>query len=264
VITNITQIINIINNVTRPPPTNNTGGGGGNTTEPLIIETSSLGFSPYAPATYYMEILAEGGRPPYSYHWDFGDGQQSNERALNHTYQNPGTYTPTATVTDSVGQTASRSGLHLVRPPPQGNNTEGIPSYWLPPVITVPDDITVQAIGPEGAPVSFEVTATETLEGDTYTLPSPPYSYLSCDHESGETFPIGETVVTCTAIGQVWEDGLRHTTQESFTITVEEEPAAAVAEDGVTEPPADIVEGEPPVADDGETAEPPTNETGGQ
>jgi hypothetical protein len=263
-ITNINQVINIINNVTRPPPTNNTGGGGGNTTEPLIIETSSLGFSPYAPATYYMEILAEGGRPPYSYHWDFGDGQQSNERALNHTYQNPGTYTPTATVTDSVGQTASRSGLHLVRPPPQGNNTEGIPSYWLPPVITVPDDITVQAIGPEGAPVSFEVTATETLEGDTYTLPSPPYSYLSCDHESGETFPIGETVVTCTAIGQVWEDGLRHTTQESFTITVEEEPAAAVAEDGVTEPPADIVEGEPPVADDGETAEPPTNETGGQ
>ena len=172
VINNVTQIINIINNVTRPP-TNNTGGGG-NTTEPLIIETLSLGFSPYAPATYYMEILAEGGRPPYSYHWDFGDGQQSNERALNHTYQNPGTYTPTATVTDSVGQTASRSGLHLVRPPPQGNNTEGIPPYWLPPVITVPDDITVQAIGPEGAPVSFEVTATETLEGDTYTLPSPP------------------------------------------------------------------------------------------
>jgi PKD repeat protein len=263
VINNVTQIINIINNVTRPP-TNNTGGGGGNTTEPLIIETSSLGFSPYAPATYYMEILAEGGRPPYSYHWDFGDGQQSNERALNHTYQNPGTYTPTATVTDSVGQTASRSGLHLVRPPPQGNNTAGIPSYWLPPVITVPDDITVQATSPEGAPVSFEVTATETLQGDTYTLPSPPYSYLSCDHESGETFPIGETVVTCTAIGQVWEDGLRHTTQESFTITVEEEEELSAAADGVTaESPTDTVE-EPPAADDGEVAEPPTNDTGGQ
>jgi hypothetical protein len=119
----------------------------------------------------------------------------------------------------------------------------GIPSNWHPPVITVPDDITVQAIGPEGAPVSFEVTATETLEGDTYTLPSPPYSYLSCDHESGETFPVGETVVRCTAIGQVWEDGLRHTTQESFTITVEEEP---------------------PAADDGEAVEPPTNNTVGQ
>jgi hypothetical protein len=35
VINNVTQIINIINNVTRPPPTNNTGGGGGNTTDPL-------------------------------------------------------------------------------------------------------------------------------------------------------------------------------------------------------------------------------------
>src|SRR5918994_5488707 len=34
---NITQIINIINNVTRPPPTNNTGGGG-NTTDPLTVQ----------------------------------------------------------------------------------------------------------------------------------------------------------------------------------------------------------------------------------
>jgi hypothetical protein len=99
-------------------------------------------------------------------------------------------------------------------------------------------------------------------------IPCPaPYSYLSCDHESGETFPIGETVVTCTAIGQVWEDGLRHTTQESFTITVVEEELPAA--DGVTEPPTDTVE-EPPAADGGAElpadggAEPPTNDAGGQ
>jgi PKD repeat protein len=270
-INNINQVINIINNVTRPPPTNNTGGGGGNTTEPLTVgagwDVTTGGGD--APATLQFFADATGGRQPYSFHWDFGDSQQYDIQntlisswSLYHTYQNPGNYTATVTVTDSVGQTASDSIEGLVITPPTGNgtggnNTGGIPANWQAPVITQPDDITVQAIGPEGAPVSFQVTAEETLEGDTYTIPGPASS-LECDHESGETFPIGETIVTCTAIGQEWEPGLRHTTQESFTITVEEEFPAA---DGVIEPPTDTVE-EPPVAD-GE-AEPPTNDTGGQ
>src|SRR5215211_6541089 len=237
VINNVTQIINIINNVTRPTPTNNTGGGG-NTTEPLTVQ-AIIDIDQDATPVVVFEASIDGGTPPYTCHWDLGDGTTSDACSESHIYANPGNYTAIVTVTDSEGQTASDSIEGFLITNTGGNNTGGIPSNWHPPVITVPDDITVQAIGPEGAPVSFEVTATETLEGDTYTLPSPPYSYLSCDHESGETFPIGETVVTCTAIGQVWEDGLRHTTQESFTITVEEPPA-----DGVTEP--------------------PTNDTGGQ
>jgi hypothetical protein len=253
VINNVTQIINIINNVTRPPPTNNTGGGG-NTTEPLTVQ-AVIDIDQDATPVVVFEASIDGGTPPYTCHWDLGDGTTSDACSESHIYANPGNYTATLTVTDPVGQTASDSIEGFLITNTGGNNTGGIPSNWQAPVITVPDDITVQAIGPEGAPVTFEVTATETLEGDTYTLPSPPYSYLSCDHESGETFPIGVTVVTCTAIGQVWEDGLRHTTQESFTITVEEPPA-----DGVTEPPTDTVE-EPPA--DGVT-EPPTNDTGGQ
>jgi Tol biopolymer transport system component len=261
--------------------TNNTGGGGGNATEPLTVEAGwdvTTGGGD-APATLQFFADASGGTEPYSFHWDWGDGQQYDIQntvisswSLYHTYQNPGNYTATVTLTDSLGQTTSDSLEGLLITPPTGNgtggnNTGGIPSNWQAPVITVPEDITVQAIGPEGAPVSFEVTATETLEGDTYTLPSPPYSYLSCDHESGETFPIGETVVTCTAIGQEWEPGLRHTTQESFTITVEEVPPVADGEtelpaDGEAEQPTDTVEEVPPVAD-GE-AEQPTNDTGGQ
>jgi hypothetical protein len=77
---------------------------------------------------------------------------------------------------------------------------------------------------------------------------------------SGETFPIGQTVVTCTAIGQEWQPGLRHTTQQSFTITVEE--PQAVDDGEAVEPPTDTVVEEPPAAD-GE-AEPPTNDTEGQ
>ena len=258
VINNITQIINIINNVTRPPPTNNTGG---NTTEPLTVQ-AIIDIDQDATPVVGFEASIDGGTPPYTCLWDLGDGTTSDACFESHVYENPGNYTATLTVTDSVGQTASDSIEGFLITNTGGNNTGGIPPNWHPPVITVPDDITVQATSPEGAPVSFEVTATETLQGDTYTLPSPPYSYLSCDHESGETFPIGETVVTCTAIGQEWEPGLRHTTQESFTITVvEEEPPAA--DDGLTEPPTDTVEEEPPAADDGEVAEPPTNDTAG-
>src|SRR5215204_195929 len=102
------------------------------------------------------------------------DGTTSDACSESHIYANPGNYTAIVTVTDSEGQTASDSIEGFLITNTGGNNTGGIPSNWHPPVITVPDDITVQAIGPEGAPVSFEVTATETLEGDTYTLPSPP------------------------------------------------------------------------------------------
>ena len=40
---------------------------------------------------------------------------------------------------------------------------------------------------------------------------------VSCDYSSGDTFPIGETVVTCSA-----QDAAGNTAEESFTITVQD------------------------------------------
>ena len=57
-----------------------------------------------------------------------------------------------------------------------------------PPVITVPEDITEEATSPDGATVSFEVSAHDDEDGPVD---------VDCDHNSGDTFPIGETVVTC-------------------------------------------------------------------
>jgi hypothetical protein len=245
----ITQVINIINNVTRPPPNNNTGGGGGNNTDPLTVQANIADIDQGETPVVLFETLTDGGRPPYACEWDLGDNTTSDTCSVSHIYQNTGTYTASVTVTDSAGQTASDSTPPFDITNTGGNNTGGIPTYWRPPVITVPDDITVQAIGPAGAPVAFEVTATENLEGDTYTVP------VSCDPESGGTFPIGVTVVTCTAMGTIFDNGQRHITQESFTITVEEPPAG-----GEAEPPTNTVE-EPPA---GGEAEPPTNDTGGQ
>jgi hypothetical protein len=108
VINNVTQIINIINNVTRPPPTNNTGGGGGNTTEPLTVQ-AVIDIDQDASPVVGFETLTDGGTPPYTCHWDLGDGTTTDTCGASHIYQNPGTYTATVTVTDSVGQTASDS-----------------------------------------------------------------------------------------------------------------------------------------------------------
>jgi PKD repeat protein len=108
VINNITQVINIINNVTRPPPTNNTGGGGGNTTEPLTVQ-AVIDIDQDASPVVGFETLTDGGTPPYTCHWDLGDGTTTDTCGASHIYQNPGTYTATVTVTDSVGQTASDS-----------------------------------------------------------------------------------------------------------------------------------------------------------
>jgi PKD repeat protein len=44
-----------------------------------------------------------GGIPPYTCHWDFGDGNISEEQNPKHTYSDVGIYTVTFTVTDSEG-----------------------------------------------------------------------------------------------------------------------------------------------------------------
>ena len=68
------------------------------------------------PFTHGFEASAIGGTPPYTYHWDFGDGEEANLEDTRHTYENPGTYTATLTVTDATGQTASDSTQVIVEP----------------------------------------------------------------------------------------------------------------------------------------------------
>ncbi len=59
-----------------------------------------------------------------------------------------------------------------------------------PPVITVPSDITKEATSSSGAKVEFDVSATDEVDGKVD---------VSCTPKSGSTFPLGTTVVSCTA-----------------------------------------------------------------
>jgi hypothetical protein len=90
------------------------------TTEPLTVTAiwdSTNGNT--APATYRLEAdVLSGVTPPYTFLWDFGDGQQSTEQNVRHTYENPGNYTATVTVTDATGQTESDTTQIPVQPAP--------------------------------------------------------------------------------------------------------------------------------------------------
>ncbi|MDQ3177296.1 MAG: PKD domain-containing protein, partial [Actinomycetota bacterium] len=58
-------------------------------------------------STVTFDDLTVGGTAPFTYAWDFGDGGTSSEASPTHTFPGPGTYSVTATVTDSTGATSS-------------------------------------------------------------------------------------------------------------------------------------------------------------
>ena len=59
----------------------------------------------------FSQATESGGTAPFAYTWNFGDGtaQQSGSLNPSHTYQNPGSYTATLTVTDAKQLTTSSS-----------------------------------------------------------------------------------------------------------------------------------------------------------
>lgn len=91
-----------------------------------------------------------------------------------------------------------------------------------PPVLTLPDNITVEAASAAGTVVTFTASAYDAISG------SVPVSYST---EPGSTFPLDTTTVTVTA-----KDDLNNTATGSFTVTVVDSTPPTI--DGT---PADIV-----------------------
>jgi hypothetical protein len=74
-----------------------------------------------------------------------------------------------------------------------------------PPSIVVPANLSVDAVSPNGAPVSYSVIATDNVS----------VTSVSCTIPSGGVFPIGVTNTTCTA-----SDAAGNRTSGWFTVTV--------------------------------------------
>ena len=95
--------------------------------------------------------------------------------------------------------------LTLALPWPAYANTAGDNS---PPVLTLPGTIAVEATSSSGATVTYTVTASDA---------NPVSPSLTCAPLSGSTFPVGVTVVTCSATGA---SGV--TAHAGFTVRVQD------------------------------------------
>lgn len=76
------------------------------------------------------------------------------------------------------------------------------------PDLTLPSNITKEATGPSGAAVTFFTSAIDLVDGSVA---------VNCDADSGDTFPLGTTTVSCSAT-----DAHSNTASGSFTVTVQD------------------------------------------
>ena len=79
-----------------------------------------------------------------------------------------------------------------------------------PPTISAPHDIVADATSAAGAVVIYDVTATDDIDANPQ---------LTCTPESGSTFPIGTTTVTCSAA-----DSSGNTSSATFAVHVNGAP----------------------------------------
>lgn len=66
--------------------------------------------------TYFEAAITSGGLAPFEYFWTFGDGSLGFGDSVQHIYQNPGVYTATVDVIDSLGCSVSCQTFMTISP----------------------------------------------------------------------------------------------------------------------------------------------------
>jgi PKD repeat protein len=103
-----------------------------------------------APLSVTFTANVSSGTSPYTYAWEFGDGQTaSGSSSQVHSYRNPGNtpYSAKVTVTDSKGKTASDSKSISVSAPPPLSFLEVDVSYSGPGNVDLKLNLNGQSVG---------------------------------------------------------------------------------------------------------------------
>jgi len=152
-------------------------------------------YGPYAGAmTEPLQFTGEafGGTPPYiTYHWDFGDGNTSDEQNPTHIYIHRGDFTATLTVTDSQGNHSQDTApVNIGYPLPKITIIKPVNAFYFfnLKICNLPVDgslvigrITIIA---EVTQVDADIDRVEFYyDGDLkYTDRTPPYQYVYKRH----------------------------------------------------------------------------------
>ena len=147
------------------------------TSAPLLVNFSSGGTT--------------GGTPPYSYHWNFGDGAISTLASPSHVYDHPGNYSAWLYVEDSQGNTASSGLVVDVPTPPLVANASVSATSGLAPLTVAFSGMAHGGVGP---PYYYNWTFGD---GGTSTLQAPNYTYYS-----STLGPYNATLTVTDAAGQ--------------------------------------------------------------
>ena len=115
-----------------------------------------------------------------------------------------GVTTVTAKATDSLGNSAS------------ADFTVTVVDTTAPEISGVPADMTLEATSAAGAIATWDTPTASDLVDDSVDV--------SCDADSGDTFPLGETTVTVSAT-----DANGNTATDSFTVTVVDTTAPQIS-----------------------------------
>ena len=197
----------------------------------LEIETSLANSTGEAPLEVELDGHVYNGTKPYTYYWEFGNGEKSKEYTddyilpIRYTYQEPGNYYPILHVKDRYGlEGEARADKVTVQ------ESKHHPVITSTPVTSATKD----------QPYSYNVNATDS-DGDTltYSLTNKP-SGMTINSSSGmiSWIPSDEGYFNVTV--RAYDGELSDT--QSFTITVSESNHAPVI---TSSPPTSPIKDEP-------------------
>jgi large repetitive protein len=174
---------------------------------------SCVAFDSYLnPGYAYIEVIVTGGPPALTLPDPIVTQQKIVTYAVTATGEATITCTPASGSTFPIGVTTVNCTATNAFGSDSGSFTVEVYDA-TPPVLSLVD-ITTAATSPDGAIVTFNPTATDAETGP---------AAVACSPESGSLFPIGTTLVVCTAT-----DGYGNAGFGTFTVTVN---------DGDTTPP---------------------------